>query len=143
MNNNAKDITIKSYKEPQFCPFKPPLSPNWYVAHYLFSRINFYQQYNIITFLNVASLMEYMRMLRNSCKELSPVMGNMAMQGQISSEKCCSSTSLLCSTHIGMSRSRSYSNGAKFGNLVHTFELLVDQANVCAEPQATFVIFLP
>lgn len=65
------------------------------------------------------------------------------MQGHISSEKCCNRTRRRCKTHMGMSRSKSYSSGAKFGSLVHTLELLVDQAKVCAEPQATLVIFFP
>lgn len=65
------------------------------------------------------------------------------MHGQINSEKCCSNIKRLSSTYIGISRSKSYSRGATDGKRVQTLELLVDHANVCAEPQATFVIFFP
>lgn len=82
-------------------------------------------------------------MFLKSCRDPDPVIGNMAMQGHMISEKCCNKTRRRCKIHIGMSRSKSYSNGAKFGSLVHTLELLVDHAKVWAEPQATLVIFFP
>lgn len=82
-------------------------------------------------------------MLLNSWREPVPAMGNIAMHGQINSEKCWSRMSRLRRTEVGMSRRRSYSRGATEGRRVQTLELLVDQARVCAEPQATLVIFLP
>lgn len=82
-------------------------------------------------------------MFLRSCNDPEPVIGNIAMHGQISSEKCCSNISRLNNTYIGMSRNRSYSKGATVGKRVQTLELLVDHAKVCAEPQATLVTFLP
>jgi hypothetical protein len=71
-------------------------------------------------------------------------MGNIVMHGQISSAKWYRRISLRCSTHVGMSCSRSYSRGATDGRRAHAeLALLVDQASVCADPHATFVIFLP
>lgn len=82
-------------------------------------------------------------MVLNSCNDPVPFNGNIEMHGHIISEKWCNRTSLLCKTFIEMSFNRSYSIGITDGNLAHAAGLFVDQANVCAEPHATFVIFLP
>ena len=88
--------------------------------------------------------------------------GNIAMPGQKISEKWCNKTSRFRSRVGDMSRNKSYSRGTynekanilnsvsefqnrltEAGNLLVATGLLVDQAKVWAEPQATRLIFLP
>lgn len=68
---------------------------------------------------------------------------NIGIDGQNRSEKWCSSTSLFRSTGIDIDCKWLYSSGTTEGNFPALTGLLVDQARLCADPQATLFIFLP
>ena len=77
-----------------------------------------------------------------SCSGLS-CRSNIGIEGQKRSEKWWSSTNRLRRTIIGMFCMWLYSMGIEFGILPALTGLLVDQARLCADPQATLLIFLP
>ena len=74
---------------------------------------------------------------------MSSPRSNMGIDGQKRSEKWCRRTNLFLRTGISMCCRWLYSIGTTVGTFPALTGLFVDHAKLCAEPQATWVIFFP